>query len=354
MPDWTFAFFHFLRLGLWGKPAGPEEDMTLSDDDWQRLFTLSREQAVSGLWIDGVSQTSCRPSESLWTQCIFHLLHIERMNALLSKAEKSWLDSLAARGIEAEVFKGSSVARWYRKPQYRGYGDIDLVVRRGWGRVEPFLRKAGYVYRREEDSLALQDGRAAVELHPCRETVYNPFLRARLRRMLAADPTGEELYLACLLLHLRRHVLSYGIGLKQVCDVAVMLRRVPFDREKLAGVLRRLHLVTFSRALFRFMEKYLGDGFRFPFPPLRSRSAQLLEDSLFNEGYRLKMEREALSESRRRPWRRVGANAWFWLLRSARLWRLMPGEAFFFLFRKTLGRLSGFVTCPKTDNDGTI
>ena len=334
------TFFYFLRLGLWGETPG-EEEVSLEEGDWQRLFALSREQAVSGLWIDGVSQTACRPSEALWTQCIFHLLHIERMNVSLARAEKAWLDRLVVRGIEAEVFKGSSVACWYRKPQYRSYGDIDLVVRRGWERVEAFLREAGYVYRHEEDSLALQDGRVAVELHPCRETVYNPFLNVRLQRMLAADRWGVELYVACLLLHVRRHVLSYGIGLKQVCDVAVMLRRAPLDGRKLAEILRRLHLVRFSRALFGFMEARLGEGFCFPFPPLHGRPERLLEDILFKDGYRLKMEREALSADRRQAWKRIGGNACFWLVRSVRLWRLMPGEAFFFLCQKAAGRLFG-------------
>ena len=334
------AFFYFLRIGLWGEASGTHAGV-LSDADWMRLFALSREQAVSGIWIDGVSQTAFRPSEAVWTQCIFHLLHIERTNAALEQTERRWLERLNACGIEAEVFKGSSVARWYRKPLYRSYGDIDLVVWQGWEKVEPLLQNAGYRYWHEEENLALQDGNQLVELHPCRESVYNPWVDARLRRMLAADRTGNELYVACLLLHLRRHALSYGIGLKQVCDVAVMLCRAPLDRAKLAEVLRRLHLVTFSRALFGFMDRYLGEGFRFPFPPLRNRSSRLLEEILLGDGYRLKMEREALSESRRQPWKRVLANACFWMLRSARLWRLMPGEAFFFLFHKVVRRLAG-------------
>lgn len=341
-------FFYFLRLGLWGKSSEKEEDVSLEENDWGWLFALSREQAVSGVWIDGVSQTACRPSEALWTQCIFHLLHIERTNSLLAKTEREWLDKLASKGIEAEVFKGSSVARWYRKPQYRSYGDIDLVIRRGWERVEPFLLEAGHAYLREEEApalqggrvaLVLQDGRMTLELHPCRETVYNPFVNARLQRMLATDPSGMELYVACLLLHLRRHMLSYGIGLKQVCDVAVMLHRAPLDERKLAEVLRRLHLVRFSRALFGFIETHLGEGFCFPFPPLHNRATQLLGNIVLHDGYRLKMERENLSADKHQAWKRIGSNACFWLIRSVRLWRLMPGEAFFFLVQKTMSRL---------------
>ena len=89
------------------------------------------------------------------------------------------------------------------------------------------------------------------------------------------------------------------------------------------------------------MEARLGEGFCFPFPPLHGRPERLLEDILFKDGYRLKMEREALSAGRRQAWMRIGGNACFWLVRSVRLWRLMPGEAFFFWCQKAAGRLFG-------------
>ena len=331
-------FFYFLRLGLWGEADGPCPE-GLSEDEWEELFRLSREQAVSGVWVDGVAQTVCRPSERLWAQFVRQAVHIGQMNLLLQDTEKRWLNLLKEQGIEAEVFKGSSVGCWYRKPLMRSYGDIDLVVWKGWEKLADWLHANGYQDWREGESLL--DGKVTVEWHPCREKVCNPWVDSRLQRMLAADRRGLELYVACLILHLRRHVLSYGIGLKQVCDVAVIIRRAPMDRSRLAAVLRDLHVETFSSILFGLIERWMGSGFDFPLPPRRGKTVDLLERVVFGEGYHLKREREALSARRRMPGRVLG-NACFWIRRAVRLCRLVPGESFFFIYakcRERIGRL---------------
>ena len=294
MSDLKSIFFHFLRLGLFG-----EDDECpvpkLTDTEWSQLFAWSREQAVSGVWVDGVAQTPYRPPEAMWAQWIFHVMHIERMNRLLQETEQRWVKALEDNGMQAEVFKGSSVAQWYRKPLYRSYGDIDLVVIQGWKNVEPYLQVKGYAYRHEEDSLAVQDGNIPIE--------------------------------------------SYGIGLKQVCDVAVMLRRAPLDRDELAGILRELRMVRFCRVLFAFLAKHLAvESGIFPVAPARDGKAVLLEEVIWREGYLLKMEREAVS-ARRWKVRRIAGNAWFWLKRSVRLMTLMPDEAVWFIVYKIFKRL---------------
>lgn len=52
-------------------------------------------------------------------------------------------------------------------------------------------------------------------------------------------------------------MLTYGIGLKQVCDVAVMLRNASLDKKKLVGILRELNMIRFSRVLFGFIDVYI-------------------------------------------------------------------------------------------------
>ena len=266
-------------------------------------------------------------------------MHIERMNRLLQETEQRWVKALEDNGMQAEVFKGSSVAQWYRKPLYRSYGDIDLVVIQGWKNVEPYLQVKGYAYRHEEDSLAVQDGNIPIELHPWRESLYNPVVNARLRQLLSVDRAGNELYLACLMLHLRRHVLTYGIGLKQVCDVAVMLRQAPLDKERLERLLRQLRLIRFSQVLFAFIETKLSPKAIYPIS-LNSKDRSIsLDHIIWKEGYTLKMEREATDMQRGKIQRIIG-NAWFWLKRCTRLLTWMPDEALYFLGYKTLKRLS--------------
>lgn len=361
-------FFHFLRAGLGF--GGVEVGFDVADDDWAALFKLSFSQAVQGVVADGVASSALRPSPPLWREWLAHLLHIEMMNEEMARCGEWMLGLLGGEGIEASVFKGVSVARWYLCPSHRCYGDIDIVVHRGWDKLKRVLPANGLMYFYENDDIIVEQldgvfpaasgvggrrqqasGRYRVEFHPAYETLYNPFMNARLKRIVSGRsewwrgnvgassvPHGvPEFYLACLILHLRRHVLSYGIGMKQVCDVAVMLRRAGLDMARLERLLRHLGAWRFSRSLFSFIETYLyEDGL----PPTRRGGDTALLYSIFmGDGYVLKSERETIGGNTRLSPLRIAKNGWFWAKRSLRLFRLMPGEAFFFMFDKAASRV---------------
>lgn len=341
-------FFHFLRNGLWGGCSGP--GIAVGDDDWAELFRLSCRQAVSGIVADGIAATDVRPPSGLWQEWVFGLLHIEMVNGEMARCGESLLGMLASEGVKASVFKGTSVAAWYPEPLHRSYGDIDIVVHEGWGRLEDVLRSRGVPYFYENGDIVVGQsggaGRYRIEFHPVYETLYNPFMDARLRRIVSCrrpsfggdGDSSPELYLACLILHLRRHVLSYGIGMKQVCDVAVMLRNASVDTAGLKRMLRHLGAWHFSRALFRFIDVYL-----YADKPVQADQEDddtaVLYNIFMNDGYVLKAERESIGSSMRLSPLRVVRNGCFWTKRSLRLFRLMPGEAFFFVFDKTVRRI---------------
>ena len=142
-----------------------------------------------------------------------------------------------------------------------------------------------------------------------------------------SEEKDRELYLVCLILHLQRHFLTYGIGLKQVCDVAVMLHAASLDRERTAGLLRRLHAVAFSRLLFGFIDVYLGGTERYPLSPVTSgKRFDVLCDVIMNDGYHRKGQQEALASRSRWAAVRIARNVWFWARRSLRLFSILPGE----------------------------
>ena len=320
------AFFFFLRKGLWGEEeAEPAGGFTLTGAQWEALFGKACSQAVAGIWIDGVAHTSVRPPEAVWGKWVAFLLFQKRMNLDIGRKAFAWTERLEKAGVRTFVFKGVSVARWYRRPLYRGSGDLDLVVTEGWERLGGVLSGWGMSWAEAHQDIQTEDGDLLVEFHQDVEFLYNPFMQSRLRRMQAECAGDKEFYWVCLILHLRRHCLIYGVGLKQVCDVAVMWAHAGLDAEKAAWMLRRLHAVRFSRALFAFMERHLGLS-GFPLPPQYGRRQRTLEQIILKDAYRLKPEREK-KEGRKRAYARVFSNMLFWTRRSAALWNLMPGEA---------------------------
>ncbi len=323
-------FFYFLRRGLWETEEVYSGDMTMGPEDWERLFAMAHEQAVTGLVIDGVGQTDRRPDREVWEQWLIHLLYMEQMNRAVERCGVQWLNRLEKAGMAAFVVKGTSVAQWYRQPLHRSFGDVDIVIGNGWEKLVAMLTEGGYDCRNEHGDIVVQeDGRVPVEFHPQWEYVYNPIANARLRKLTrAADGKDRELYLVCLILHLRRHFLTYGIGLKQVCDVAVMLHRVQLDPEKVAALLKRLHAERFSRILFGFIANYIKGTEHFPLEPIRQgKDAVLFRNIVMNDAYRLKMVREEKAGNSRFPIGRILANACFWMRRGWRLLGMMPAEA---------------------------
>lgn len=337
------AFFYFLRRGLFGKEEGGAERRFMREglarEEWKRIYDMACQQAVSGILTYGIAQTDMRPDTDLWGRWIAHSLYIEQTNERFSVRERWWMERLKEAGVTAEIFKGSSVARWYPQPALRSFGDIDIVVSEGWEKLEATLQRLGIPYHASGDITAQDGDELTVEFHRWRERLYSPITDSRLRRMLRTEKGGDELYLVCLILHLRKHILSYGIGLKQVCDVAVMLRRTNLDTRKLTSILRRLHAERFSRVLFGFISSHLyEETAEFPLPFVdKGRNFTLLRNSILTDGYVLKLKQNA---TRNEPaFVRIARNAWTWTKRSVRLSVMMPDEAGCFLLYMTGKRI---------------
>lgn len=321
-------FYYFLRLGLGCGGLRPEGlGDTFPAELWSRLFDMAKKQAVSGVFVEGVSRSGMKPEKQVWLQWLGHLMWLQRMNRVMDVKGREWLGMLEEAGMEAEVFKGVSVGKWYDNPLDRSYGDIDFVITRGWEKVEDFLKLRGLNCRKEHDDWVCEEEGISLELHRWREYLFSPFTDRKLKRLLR-EGHGNELYFVCLILHFRRHFLTYGCGLKQVCDIVMMLKNAELDMPEVKHLLRTLNADRFGRVLFGFIQSRFGD-MDFPCPPVHGRAERLLEEIVHHDGYLLKMERES-SAIGLSSWKRIGSNAAFWVRRCISLFRIMPDEAFWF------------------------
>ena len=349
-------FLRYVRMGLWRN----EEAYTvqaLSSEDWKQLFRLAHSQGVTGLFIDGVAQDSVRPDNVLWDKWVAHLFFLEQANRYIAQRGEVWIGKLAEAGISATVFKGASVATWYPEPLHRSLGDVDIVITEGGNRLEGILTEEGRnLFRKDEDEVVLEEkNQLMVEFHRRWEYLYHPANNRRLQQWCTAvKPDNQERYLVCLILHIQRHFLTYGIGLKQVCDVAVMLQRASLDGYRVANWLRSLHADKFSRLLFGFIALHLGGVEHYPLSPIVSgKELELLSRGILNEGYNSKIEQELVAGSKNRSVARIANNAVFWTKRCIRVYRMMPGEACCFLLHKVFKRLGSIFKNINVIQNGT-
>lgn len=321
------VFYRILNSGLWGGDSR-SGGFSVSESQADELFEMGRLQAVGGLLMVGMEELGMTPGiqKGKW---LGMLMHIEKKNRECEALAKRILDGLRAAGMNVEVFKGGSVAEWYRNPEVRSYGDIDVVISEGFGMIESILNEKGIVYRRDHQDVVCNIEGIDVEFHPQREYTYCPEDNRTLQQLVKDFPDSAEVYLACIIIHLRRHFLTHGVGMKQVCDVAVMLRNANLDMDFMAKVIRMLNMERFCSALFGFIKRRFGVE-SFPVAPDCGSYSLFIEETVWRDGYMLKFEREHRAKGISSIERVVG-NAWFWIKRSIRMSAVMPREAAWFL-----------------------
>lgn len=258
-----------LRAALFGEPPAPG---LMSGCDWPLLFALAEEQTVSGLVLDGAGllPPALRPSPHAMLKQASALLHIEAANRLVSKRLTEFHELLREDGFHPLFVKGQTVAADYPQPLHRQCGDIDVwIARRDEAeRLPEYLRErfSATWMRGEKETMFAWRG-VTIDLHTHIADMQHPPYQRRLEatlltalatpattRVAGCDipvlpPTLAALHLVA---HIATHLLNWGCGLRQFCDLAVFLRRHK------AGINRRALCQALDESGLRRMAGSLG------------------------------------------------------------------------------------------------
>lgn len=267
----TGALLSFLAYELFEKEIAED----LNGIDWHVFLKMATEHAVTPLLYSGVNQVSDVP------QGVFDI--IERfavrstiLSDRMSKSQNELFECLNRYNIKAAVIKGTSVAAFYRHPEVRMTGDIDILIApEDMSACSGALSDSGFIHCGTTDiHTSFKKERVTVEVHG-KVTRYpdTPKGEYASRYMLGAlnelsthsmgkydyPMLRDPYHLASLLLHMERHIGASGIGLKQLCDWAVAVKAV--DPENISEIKEELNncgLLHFSGVLTGVCEKYLG------------------------------------------------------------------------------------------------
>lgn len=272
------ALFALLQAGLWGIfDEAAASAFPLSAGEWECVFTLARQQTVTGIAFRGLDflPEEAAPPMGIMAKWMAHADRIEQSNRVMNETVAKLYGHFASAGVEAVLQKGQGVAAMYPEPLLRECGDIDLYFPGHDGISDPLTGIDGAVRERQPDDswVYVVDG-IIVEHHTDLLDIQSPRAKRYVKRLIEEKGfekvvTGDgvevlvpapEVNLLLLSSHILKHAFGVGIGLRQFCDYAVARRYYEgrVNEEEMREIWRMTGLEKWQDLLEGFLVKKTG------------------------------------------------------------------------------------------------
>jgi hypothetical protein len=267
-----------LRNSLFGKPIAAQAPGTA--EEWIELLHLASRQSVTPLIFKSLncgswcSESYRQFSADLLKTSVMTVLRSERVAEVQADALKILRDA----GMSAVVHKGFSVAANYPDLNMRPQGDVDLLVDKAdYDRAAQALIAAGalllegnYPYHQVVGYHGVM-----IEIHcaVARKPLgiagehFESFMSTAVRdaREISVEGMTFSIMNPChqtvaLLMHMQKHMVIQGIGLRQLCDWMMFVHK-NLDTEtwdSVKPVLDKIGLTKYAEVLTKTCELYLG------------------------------------------------------------------------------------------------
>ena len=244
-------FFELIQVAL-GKRSVLSR--TPSEREWQELFDMAEKQAVAGVAmaaLEKLNEQGQKPPMELLYDWIGLSEQIRQENLRLNKCCKRLQRKLGKAELRSSILKGQGILLYYDEQlrELRQSGDIDIYVDCG---MEKTLRKVESIglsvesWDYKHSHLDIWED-VAVEMHYRVEVMLNLWKNRKLQRWFEGHT--EEIFghtententerlitptlefnVFYVLLHIYRHFLYEGVGMRQLMDYYFVLKSLNVD-----------------------------------------------------------------------------------------------------------------------------
>ena len=263
--------FGLLREALWGTPFNEP----ISPKEAKQLIGMAEKQTVAGLIIDALIKKSVKMEQQTVFESFAYLEQIRLQNQQMNAEVAEFARLMVKTQTDYIIVKGQTLVALYPDPLLRMSGDIDFLIRDYEHTAEVLKAHWNVELPRSlaEKEIAFTHGEALYELH----TYLIDFGSNRHKRYwekTLAESTpiyiiiGRErvaimeptLYVAYVFIHLFFHFIHEGIGLRHLCDWAVVMHHYAdeIDKPRLADVLQIVGLMKAFKAFGCILVDQLG------------------------------------------------------------------------------------------------
>ena len=270
-----------LQSALWGDASQVnEKKIPTSRDEWKAVEDFFARQSLNGLLPDAIASlpATLQPPIAVKMPMIARQLQVERMNHVMNRELLAFTSELNQRAIPYILMKGQGVATHYPNPAHRTCGDIDLYVPKEYlNNVHRGLMAFGATRDHENVHHVCYNSRGIVwELHHSicyfqkekREQMFMHYVQKAMQETpcYAAIGGGQvrvlppTINVVLLLAHIVDHFYCEGIGLRQLCDYALLLhhKRDEINQDELVEILDALSMTRAYRVFGYICTHYLG------------------------------------------------------------------------------------------------
>lgn len=336
-------FFYLLKVALGQSKEMPYE---LSRNEWVIVWDNAVCQTLVGVLFAGVERLPInqRPPRDFLLRWFAQTERIKQNNRLLNRRAVETVAYFSKEGFDSCILKGQGVATYYPNPLLRTPGDIDIWLRSGRGAIHDFARAKvglqGMTYHHIHYPL-FDDAEVEVHITPAYLSCFrlNRNLQHYFKETFTEQngscvelPEGVgriphptvEFDLLFLLLHMYKHLIGQGIGLRQMMDYYYVLQQPISEdaRQRVICRLREFKIMRFARATMYVMREVFGLDETLLLVSPDEKAGRFLLDEIMQAGnfgkYDARLER------------RHKETAWFRLVRSLkrniRFLRYFPNE----------------------------
>ena len=305
------VFLSVMRTAFWKVPL----ELPVGFRDWKYILKISQSQALISHLAD-VMLSDSSIAAGLSPKGVERLQDIMMGNMAMHASANNTLilvvNTLRQNGIEPVLLKGQGLASYYPVPQLRSCGDIDLYV--GCENYVKAYDVLASIATDIDSRESLQGdgkhfhvfvGKTILEIHRYTE-VFNSRSENRIYQEFAADGLSKNLVpvelphvtvntpadtynVYYIFSHLFHHVLSSGVVIRQLYDLACLLHKKSpnVDLERLRDILVRTDVMKPWKIIGCALVDVLGlpqDEFPFYDPSFRAKGVKLV-DFILSEEY---------------------------------------------------------------------
>ena len=270
-------FVRLLRSTLWKEHIGID---CLTDEEYDGVMQWARQHAVEAL----IGETLIRNNVTLSRERAARLMGVikmtERENIRKNLQLTEITEYLKQWNIGYHVVKGQVLGTYYPSPLMRRSGDIDIFVPTDYpNAVRQLTQIEGMTCCKGNEKgkhQVMVRGGVVLELHrnllllatPRHRRAWQSFVSAMLQDETYVVINGCQVrtlplygHLVYVFMHLYFHLITSGVGLRQLCDLAILLQRGVeecVDWERILSVAHSLGCSAAFRAVVACCVDVLG------------------------------------------------------------------------------------------------